>query len=583
MRADAAYFVGLLILAGKKMNIDYLVVKETPRLDSGVAVNKEAHSASSQQRDFNSSYQAVRKEQADRVRSAQSDAARQRQAKASEAQANANSRQQEKVAEQSAAAKARRSPPNSSDKKEVNAKQSEADNNGKPLPSSEKSGKPEVATSEATKSSGRQKETTSETESQTVIDEAEIQVTQDLDQISLISSEESGEFDVSALAIGDLKVDAAVEGDEGVHVKQALTAQTDAQSLTGLSETSKKEEGERVVDDEPEFKSTEEDGLPEKTVQVIDTRLDKTEQASLKEEEASRAEEGVAAASSVAVTLEKRENRHSEKEAPVEKVVVLASPGVGRTEKPIQAEQKNTGTKSVASVSAITQGGSKTPLDTVSISARESARESAPREVLEELALLKTENGKGEIKSNANENLSVSELALKEVKNGTATKTLDFAKTLVAEKQPLRETIELPVSHKKWGESLAEKTALLVGKKGSFARLNLVPHNLGPLEIRVQLQGDTSNVEFVALNPATKDAIEQAIPRLKEMFEAGGIDLGDVNVSSQSQKEKESEQMREMAEQQSAGDADGGADESELELPSGSRLSLLNGRVDFYA
>ncbi|MBV1872615.1 MAG: flagellar hook-length control protein FliK [Gammaproteobacteria bacterium] len=568
------------------MNIEYLVVKETPRLDSGVAVNKEAHSASSQQRDFNSSYQAVRKEQADRVRSAQSDATRQRKDKASEAQANANSRQQEKVAEQSAAAKARRSP-NSSDKKEVNAKQNEANNNGKPLPSSEKSGKPDVAKSEVTKSSGRQKEAAPETELQTVVDETEIQANQDLDQISLISSEESVDLDVSVLSTGELKVDTVLESDEGVHAGVAETVKTDELSTIGHSEALKKEGGERVADDELELKSAEVDGLPEEAAQVIDTDLDKTEQASLKEEEVPLTGAGVTTASSVAATLEKRENLNSEKEVPVEKVVVLASPGVGRTEKLTteklttekltQTEQKNSGTKTIASVSAITQGGSKAPLDA-------GAGESVPREALEEqLALLKTENGKGEIKSSANENLSVSDLALKEAKSGTGTKALDFAKTLVAEKQPLRETIELPVSHKKWGESLAEKTALLVGKKGNFARLNLVPHNLGPLEIRVQLQGDTSNVEFVALNPATKDAIEQAIPRLKEMFEAGGIDLGDVNVSSQSQKEKESEQMRKTAEHQSVGDADESADESEQELSSGPRLSLLNGRVDFYA
>lgn len=134
----------------------------------------------------------------------------------------------------------------------------------------------------------------------------------------------------------------------------------------------------------------------------------------------------------------------------------------------------------------------------------------------------------------AKEQGSLDEPAALKVKNNVIKAASEFSRSLAAAKQPLRETIELPVAHKNWGEALAEKTLLLVSQKGSSARLNLVPHNLGPLEIKLQLQGDSSSIEFVAHHAHTKETIETAIPRLREMFESGGLSLGDVNVKDHS-------------------------------------------------
>jgi flagellar hook-length control protein FliK len=154
--------------------------------------------------------------------------------------------------------------------------------------------------------------------------------------------------------------------------------------------------------------------------------------------------------------------------------------------------------------------------------------------------------------SNANEKLntkrdenlvSTRSDSITQTKNDHQKSFLDLSKLSTNTKVPLRDTLELPVTHKKWGESLAEKVLLLVNQKGSTARLNLIPHNLGPLEIKLQLQGqlqgEASSIEFVTHHSATKEAIESAIPKLREMFESGGLSLGDVNVKDHSRHSKE--------------------------------------------
>lgn len=162
-------------------------------------------------------------------------------------------------------------------------------------------------------------------------------------------------------------------------------------------------------------------------------------------------------------------------------------------------------------------------------------------------------------------------------KNSALKTTSEFSRLLSGVKQPIRETIELPVGHKNWGEMLAEKTMLLVSQKGNSARLNLIPHNLGPLEIKLQLQGDASSIEFVAHHAHTKDAIETAIPKLREMFESGGLSLGDVNVRDQSKNSRGHEPHQFLARKENEGQMVS----LPAELSSDAGKSIRNGLVDY--
>lgn len=66
------------------------------------------------------------------------------------------------------------------------------------------------------------------------------------------------------------------------------------------------------------------------------------------------------------------------------------------------------------------------------------------------------------------------------------------------------------------------------------ASIQLNPANLGPVEVKLHVNHEQANVTFIAQNAATRDAIEQAIPRLKENFSQNGMELNNADVSDQS-------------------------------------------------
>lgn len=64
------------------------------------------------------------------------------------------------------------------------------------------------------------------------------------------------------------------------------------------------------------------------------------------------------------------------------------------------------------------------------------------------------------------------------------------------------------------------------------ARLKLHPENLGPLDVRIQVEEDGARVWFGAQHGQTREALEAAIPRLRELFADQGLQLVRADVTS---------------------------------------------------
>lgn len=95
--------------------------------------------------------------------------------------------------------------------------------------------------------------------------------------------------------------------------------------------------------------------------------------------------------------------------------------------------------------------------------------------------------------------------------------------------------MEIPVGRPGWDHELGARVLWVVRDQLQHAELRLNPPNLGPLEVRLSLLADQSiNLNFSASQLQTRDAVEAAIPRLREMLAETGVNLADVNVSSQS-------------------------------------------------
>jgi len=86
-----------------------------------------------------------------------------------------------------------------------------------------------------------------------------------------------------------------------------------------------------------------------------------------------------------------------------------------------------------------------------------------------------------------------------------------------------------------WNQQVGERINWMVNGQMQRAEIRLDPPELGSLDIRLNIAKDNqASVMFYVTNAAAKEAIESAIPRLREMLAQQGLDLANVDVSQQS-------------------------------------------------
>lgn len=93
-------------------------------------------------------------------------------------------------------------------------------------------------------------------------------------------------------------------------------------------------------------------------------------------------------------------------------------------------------------------------------------------------------------------------------------------------------SIEVPVGHAEWGDKLVGKLTWLTANNMSSAEIHLTPPDMGPMEVRVQLNRDhQAAVTVHSANPVVRDQLELHSHRLRDMLNEQGIDLGRFEVA----------------------------------------------------
>ena len=85
-----------------------------------------------------------------------------------------------------------------------------------------------------------------------------------------------------------------------------------------------------------------------------------------------------------------------------------------------------------------------------------------------------------------------------------------------------------------WETNLGSRLQMLVGQNVQSAEIRLDPPELGALDIKIKVTNDVATVNITSSHSQVREALETAIPRLREMFEESGLSLGDVNVRQES-------------------------------------------------
>lgn len=99
---------------------------------------------------------------------------------------------------------------------------------------------------------------------------------------------------------------------------------------------------------------------------------------------------------------------------------------------------------------------------------------------------------------------------------------------------PMPSPLNVPPQHPSWNQSVGDRLQWMVGQNLQTAEIRLDPPELGSMEVRIQMNKDSTSIVFAAPNQQVRDALESAIPRLREMMDDIGLSLGDVNVSQES-------------------------------------------------
>lgn len=87
-----------------------------------------------------------------------------------------------------------------------------------------------------------------------------------------------------------------------------------------------------------------------------------------------------------------------------------------------------------------------------------------------------------------------------------------------------------PVGGTRWADALGQKALFMVGQKIQSAEMHLNPPNLGPLEVKMVLDGDKSSINFVTSQAAVRDALQQSLPRLQQVMADNGMASINVHV-----------------------------------------------------
>ncbi|MGI9235294.1 MAG: flagellar hook-length control protein FliK [Woeseiaceae bacterium] len=147
--------------------------------------------------------------------------------------------------------------------------------------------------------------------------------------------------------------------------------------------------------------------------------------------------------------------------------------------------------------------------------------------------------------------------------------------------QQSTDLIGTPVRDVAWGERIGDRVVMMAGNHLKQAEIRLTPAELGPLRVQVSVDDGATHVTFHAQHAVTRDALEQALPRLREMLAENGLSLGQADVSERGVDEGGSDKQSEQSALDSiADDAHGQDQDAAADLAR--RPNTSNGLLDTF-
>jgi flagellar hook-length control protein FliK len=85
-----------------------------------------------------------------------------------------------------------------------------------------------------------------------------------------------------------------------------------------------------------------------------------------------------------------------------------------------------------------------------------------------------------------------------------------------------------------WAQGMSKQIVWMTNQNINTAEIRLNPAHLGPIEVRIDIRDEVINVALSSRHAVVREAMETALPRLREMFDNNGMNLADADISQQS-------------------------------------------------
>ncbi|WP_116643864.1 flagellar hook-length control protein FliK [Salinivibrio sp. HTSP] len=173
---------------------------------------------------------------------------------------------------------------------------------------------------------------------------------------------------------------------------------------------------------------------------------------------------------------------------------------------------------------------------------------------------------------------------------GTPTANAATARQDIQVAQSAQAPLPLGQTPSEAGVALTERINVMLSKNLKQVDIRLDPPELGRMQIKLGINNDQASVHITVANQQARDAVEQAMPRLRDMLQQQGLQLAQGSVQQQ---ESGAQQMA--SGQHGAGTGDGhaggaslgtsGPDDSDDTMLTGQTLNVSHSdrAVDYYA
>ncbi|TAN48060.1 MAG: hypothetical protein EPN21_15815 [Methylococcaceae bacterium] len=103
------------------------------------------------------------------------------------------------------------------------------------------------------------------------------------------------------------------------------------------------------------------------------------------------------------------------------------------------------------------------------------------------------------------------------------------------------QTVAAPLGSSGWAGEFSQKISWMCTQQNQVAELHLNPPDLGPLHVVLKISDNQATALFTSPHGAVREAVENALPKLREMLADNGITLGNTTVSDQSPRDRSTE------------------------------------------